>query len=101
MIDEIVADAHRLAKMPGIHGLDLLGYRFAGDAEELTRRVVEAVDTPVIAAGSIDRAGRVRAVCDAGVWGFTVGSALFEGRFATDFFKQQIRSLVGFESVSR
>ena len=100
-IDEIVADASRLAKMPGIHGLDLLGYRFAGDAEELTRRVVEAAHTPVIAAGSIDRAERVRAVCDAGVWGFTVGTALFEGKFATDFFKQQIRSLVRFEGVSQ
>jgi hypothetical protein len=100
-IDEIVADASRLAKLPGIHGLDLLGYRFAGDAEELIRRVVQAVHRPVIAAGSIDRAERVRAVCDAGAWGFTVGTALFEGKFATGFFKRQIRSLVGFEGASQ
>ena len=31
-IDETVADACRLALMPGVHGLDLLSYRFAGDA---------------------------------------------------------------------
>lgn len=99
-IDEIVADARRLASVPGVHGLDLLSYRFSGDAEELTRRVVEAVHVPVIAAGSIDRAQRVRAVCDAGVWGFTVGSALFEGKFATNFFEQQVRLLARIEGVT-
>ena len=99
-VDEIVADARRLAMMPGVHGLDLLSYRFTGNVEELTQRVVAAVHTPVIAAGSIDRPERARAVCDAGVWGFTVGSALFEGKFAADFFKQQIRSLVRFEGPS-
>jgi Histidine biosynthesis protein len=99
-IDETVADACRLAQLPGVHGLDLLAYRFAGDAPELTRRVVEAMDIPVLAAGSIDRPERVRAVCDAGVWGFTVGSALFEGKFVTNLLQQQIRSLVQMDGVS-
>ena len=98
-IDETVADACRLAVLPGVHGLDLLGYRFAGDAVELTRRVVEAVGIPVIAAGSIDRLERVRAVCDARVWGFTIGTALFEGKFGGEQLAQQIRSLVGIEGV--
>jgi hypothetical protein len=100
-IDETVADACRLALMPGVHGLDLLSYRFAGDAEELTRRVVHAVNIPVLAAGSIDRPERVRAVCDADVWAFTVGSALFEGRFAGNLLEQQIRSLVQMHGVSK
>jgi hypothetical protein len=99
-IDETVADACRLGQLPGVHGLDLLAYRFAGDAQELTRRVLEAVDIPVLAAGSIDRLERVRAVCDAGVWGFTVGSALFEGKFVTNLLQQQIRSLVQLDGVS-
>jgi len=98
-IDETVADAQRLARLPGIHGLDLLGYRFAGDAAGLTRRVVEAVAIPVIAAGSIDRPERVRAVCSAQVWGFTIGSALFEEKFGADGLAQQIRSLVTIEGV--
>lgn len=93
-IAEIVADAARLADMPEVHGLDLLSYRFAGDARELTRQVVEAVRVPVIAAGSLDSPERVRAVCAAGVWGFTVGSALFEGRFATNLFRQQMDPLI-------
>lgn len=96
-IDEIVADARRLAMMTGVEELDLLSYRFTGDAGELTRQVVEAVQVPVIAAGSIDRPERVRTVRDAGVWGFTVGSALFEGKFATGFFRQPICSLVRLE----
>lgn len=99
-IDETVADARRLARMPGVHGLDLLAYRFAGDARELTRRVVEAIGIPVLAAGSIDRPERVRAVCDAGVWGFTVGTALFEGKFVTHLLQQQIRSLARMDGVS-
>jgi hypothetical protein len=98
-IEETVADACRLARLPGIHGLDLLGYRFAGDAAELTRRVVKAAGIPVIAAGSIDRRERVRAVCDAQVWGFTIGTALFEGRFGGSRLAEQIRSLVEIEGV--
>jgi hypothetical protein len=99
-IDETVADARRLARLPGVHGLDLLAYRFAGDAQELTRRVVEAIGVPVLAAGSIDRPERVRAVCDAGVWGFTVGTALFEGKFVTHLLQRQIRSLARMDGVS-
>lgn len=99
-IDEIVADARRLALLPGVHGLDLLSYRFSGDVEHLTRRVVEAVGIPVLAAGSIDRPERVRAMCDANVWGFTVGSALFDGKFVTNLFEQQIRVLVQIDGVT-
>jgi hypothetical protein len=77
-IDEIVEDARRIASISGVHGLDLLVYRFAGEGDpaELTRHVVEAVDVPVIAAGSIDGETRVKAMIDADTWGFTVGSAL-------------------------
>lgn len=100
-IDEIVDDAIRLAAMPDVHGVDLLAYRFSGDVEELTRRVVGALDKPVIAAGSIDRPERVAAVQRAGVWAFTVGSAVFEHRFVTgaagDPIRQQVCTLVGME----
>jgi hypothetical protein len=77
-MDEIVEDARRIASISGVHGLDLLVYRFAGEGDpaELTRHVVEAVDVPVIAAGSIDSETRVKAMIHADTWGFTVGSAL-------------------------
>ena len=98
-IDEIVDDAVRLAALPGVHGLDLLAYRFAGDVEQLTRRVVRAVNVPVIAAGSIDHAERVQAMRQAGVWGFTVGSAVFDGTFLAEPVAQQIDNILRLEGV--
>lgn len=80
-IDEVVHDARRLASLPGVDGLDLLAYRFSGDAEELARKVIAAVDLPVITAGSIDCAQRIHAMRDAGAWAFTIGSALFDHGF--------------------
>ena len=68
--------------MQGVAGLDLLAYRFAGDVERLIARVMEGVECPIIVAGSIASAERVRFVCRLGVWGFTVGSAIFANRFS-------------------
>ena len=93
-IEEIVEDAKRLAAIPGVHGLDLLAYRFDGDVPELARRVVDAVNIPVIAAGSIADYARIHALEQAGMWGFTVGSAIFEELFPTDTIKAQIDSIV-------
>jgi hypothetical protein len=81
-IEEIVASARELAALEGVSGLDLLAYRYAGDVDALMRAVVGAVELPIIAAGSINSAQRIQSVARAGVWGFTVGSALFEGLFA-------------------
>ena len=101
-IDEIVEDARRIASMPGVHGLDLLAYRFAGagDPAELTRRVAQAVDVPVIAAGSIDHESRVKAMIGAGAWGFTVGSALFKNAFVDRRLSAQIDTLFRIEGVT-
>lgn len=98
-IDEIVEDAKRLAALPGVDGLDLLAYRFAGDVEALTRRVARAVSVPVIAAGSIDSAERVKAMRQAGVWAFTVGSAVFDGSFLGDPVPQQIDNILRLNGV--
>lgn len=95
-VEEIVDDAKRLAAIPGVHGLDLLAYRFDGDVERLADRVVAAVPLPVIAAGSIDRFERIEAMRRSGVWGFTVGSAVFEGRFLPDGVRRQVESILDF-----
>jgi hypothetical protein len=97
--DEILDDARRLASLPGVHGLDLLAYRYSGDVPALTQRVVEVVDVPVIAAGSIDRAERIDAMRQAGVWAFTVGSALFDGAFPVDPLRSQMDSILTIEGV--
>jgi tryptophan synthase alpha subunit len=99
-VDEIVDDAKRLAGLQGVHGLDLLAYRFAGDVEQLAARVVQSVNIPVLAAGSIDRNERVQAMRRCGVWGFTVGSAVFDGGFLGEPVPQQIGNILQLEGVT-
>ena len=79
--EEIVESAKALAAMDGVHGLDLLAYRFSGDVEDLISRVCASVAKPVVVAGSIDRAERIQAVTTTGAWGFTVGTAALDGAF--------------------
>lgn len=84
-IDAIVTSAERLIALDGVHGLDLLAYRFSGDVPELIRRVCDvAGDKPVVVAGSIDTAPRIKTVLDSGATAFTVGTAAIDGRFPTD-----------------
>ena len=82
-IDEIVAHARQLEAY-GAHGLDLLTYRFNGEASHLLKLVVDATNIPIVSAGSIASFERIREVWDAGAWGFTIGSAFFEHQFVPD-----------------
>jgi hypothetical protein len=83
-IPQIAESAHRLGATRGVHGLDLLAYRYDGDVEALVGAVVAAAGVPVIAAGSISTAAQIRRLAALGVWGFTVGTAIFELTFAPD-----------------
>jgi len=79
-IDEIAADAERLTSLDHVAGLDLLAYRHqTADTLELIRAVVERSSGPVIVAGSIASVDRAVAVSEAGAWGYTIGSAIFDG----------------------
>jgi hypothetical protein len=81
-IASIAASARDLAAREAVHGLDLLAYRFAGDAAALIREVCRAAaNKPVIVAGSIDCEARIAAAADAGAAGFTVGTAALDGAF--------------------
>jgi len=55
--------------------------RLEGVATERVRRVVEAVDVPVVASGGVASLDDVRALKEAGAAAVVVGSALYEGRF--------------------
>lgn len=81
-IEEIADDAAELTARPGVHGVDLLAYRYDGDVEALTASVNERATGPVIAAGSVDSLERIAALARIGVWGFTIGGAIFDRRFA-------------------
>jgi hypothetical protein len=79
-IEEIAASAADLTGREGVYGLDLLAYRHAtADIAQLTRAVVDASAGPVIAAGSVTSAEQIDTLAAAGAWGFTIGSAIFDG----------------------
>jgi 4-hydroxythreonine-4-phosphate dehydrogenase len=86
--EEIVASAQRISNLTGVYGLDLLAYRFDGDVPDLVQRVVQAVAVPVIAAGSVDSFERISTLASSGVWGFTIGSAIFEHCFGAGLAEQ-------------
>src|SRR5438105_12155597 len=62
-IEEITEDARR-AEGLGVDGINLLAYRYDGEVETLVEAVVDGISIPVIAAGSVDSAGRIRALSD-------------------------------------
>lgn len=82
-IDEIVQHARDM-EAKGVDGLDLLTYRYTGDAPKLLREVVKATGVPLVSAGSIDSFDRIAEVRDTGAWGFTIGTAFFEKKFIPD-----------------
>lgn len=70
----------------GCPGVTLLAYR-STEAEplDLIRAARQALGKArLIVAGSIDTPARIRALAEAGVDAFTVGSAVFDGAFAAD-----------------
>jgi hypothetical protein len=101
-IDEIAASAAHLTSTPGVHGLALLAYRHAtADEPALTRAGVEASHGPVSAAGSVTSAEQIRDLSHAGAWGFTIGSAIFDGQLpgAPDV-AAQVREVLAIAAIS-
>lgn len=91
VLDGTVDDMIREAKdyiSRGAYGIDLLGYRFTGDAALLNRRFVAEVDAPVCIAGSVNSFERLDELKKASPWAFTIGSAFFENRFSGSFSEQ-------------
>jgi hypothetical protein len=82
-IEEIVQHARDM-EAKGVDGMDLLTYRYTGDAPTLLKEVVKATRVPIVSAGSIDAYDRIAEVRDTGAWGFTIGTAFFEKKFIPD-----------------
>jgi hypothetical protein len=79
-IEDIVTHA-KFLESKGVQGLDLLSYRYIGDAPRLLSEVVKATQVPIVSAGSIESFKRLVEVRKSGAWGFTIGSALFDKKF--------------------
>jgi hypothetical protein len=80
-VEEIVGEAKK-AEFRGVDGINLLAYRYAGDVTALVEGVVEAVDLPVLCAGSIASEEQIHDLARLGVWGFTIGGAVLDRRIA-------------------
>lgn len=86
-IDEMISEA-KLYISKGAYGINLLGYRYVGDAAKLNRRIVEAIDAPVVIAGSVNSYKRLDELKDIKPWAFTIGGAFFENKFKGTFAEQ-------------
>lgn len=92
-IEEIVNHAISL-QSTGVQGLDLLAYRYVGDARKLLLDVVKATNIPLVCAGSIATFQRIAEVWEANSWGFTIGSAFFDMKFVPGgSFKENIEAV--------
>ena len=86
-IADIIAEAQSYAAQ-GVHGIDLLGYRYTGDATKLNAELVKSVSVPVCIAGSVNSYQRLDELKAARPWAFTIGSAFFDDQFSGSIAEQ-------------
>lgn len=72
----------------GVYGVDLLGYRYAGDCSALCGAVVPSAPLPVCLAGSINSTARLDEVRRLRPRFFTIGSAFLEHCFGEEIADQ-------------
>ena len=92
--EEMINEANAyIAK--GVYGIDLLGYRYTGDAALLNRDFVKNMKVPVCIAGSVNSYERLQEIKDVSPWAFTIGGAFFENKFGGTM-KEQIDKVCNF-----
>lgn len=81
-IGDVVADCKKLKQL-GVDGVDLVAYRSQNaDPINLAKEVIQSVGNEnVIIAGSINSLERVQLMNEIGPFAYTMGGALFEGKF--------------------
>ena len=95
-LEEIISEVRDL-KEKGVFGIDLLGYRYNGDAEALISDTAKTAELPVCVAGSIDSYEKLDFIKEISPAFFTVGSALFENKFGSTLEEQieNIKARIG------
>lgn len=92
---EEIADSALALEAAGCAGTDLLAYRHEECPEEVIKQLVKTVRFQVCVAGSISTFDRIDLVQDIDPWTFTIGSALFDGKFSEDkTFRGQLQAVV-------
>lgn len=93
-VEDMIKEANSYIEK-GAYGIDLLGYRYIGDAVKLNKEIVTNVNGPVCIAGSINSYQRLDEIKDANPWAFTIGGAFFENKF-NDTFNNQINKVCNY-----
>lgn len=84
--DMILQGEHLLHN--GVYGINLLGYRYTGNAALLNKQIVSRLPAPVCIAGSVDSYHKLDEIRSIHAWAFTIGSAFFEHKFGGSFEEQ-------------
>lgn len=93
-VDEIVDNGVEFEKM-GIHGINLLLYRYTGNVNLLLDRAIDTLKIPLIVAGSIDDFEKIGQMKRKNVWAFTIGGAILEKKFAPEKnIKEQVTAVL-------
>lgn len=79
----------------GVSGIDLLAYRYTGDARRLICEIVNHSPIPICVAGSINNFEQIELLEKTGAWAFTIGGAFFEHYFG-DAFADQIENVCSY-----
>ena len=91
--DEIIEDANNLLDM-GVAGIDLLAFRHEEGAK-LAEEYCKRIEKPVVIAGSIDSPERIEFVNSINPWAFTMGTALFNEKFAKgESFRTNLQKVI-------
>lgn len=82
-IEQMVTEGKEYLKK-GVYGIDLLGYRYVGDAVQVNRNITSEINAPVCIAGSVNSYQRLREIAETNARFFTIGSVFFDHIFGND-----------------
>jgi hypothetical protein len=82
-IDEFITQYRRF-KTYGIDGINLLGYRHEENSENIIKTLNKISELPLIVAGDIKTKEQILFLIKLDIWGFTIGTAIFNKRFVPD-----------------
>ena len=95
--EEIIIEAKKLLDR-GISGFDLLAYRHAENAEGLARKFIKEIDNQrakTSISGGVSAFEQIDFIFDVSPWAFTMGTALFEKKFAPNGnFKENLSAVL-------
>lgn len=86
-IEDILTEAKKYISK-GVYGIDLLGYRYNGNAAALNEVLTKNINAPICIAGSINNYQKIDEIKRLKPWGFTIGSAFFNNKFGYSFCEQ-------------